>query len=381
MAPVQWLAADADKDDSVCVEVIPDAAEPDVRTSRETLLSAVKSEDEIKAVRKEYKGRKGRNLAKFYENQNERIEELLKPVDQEVDENEEANLVKLKIAMYGSLIANILLLGLQLFAAITSKSLSLFATMADSFMDLASNSVLLFASVSAAKKNIQHFPAGKQRFETAGIVVFSSIMGALSVQLIIEGAKTLGSGDHATDLGVVNLSCIGVAVALKIGLWAYCRLLSQYPTAKILAQDHRNDVLLNIAGIILSILGDKVQWWIDPLGGILIATYILVNWGETAVEHIQMFIGKSASPTFLSRVTYLSMTHHPEVLQVDTVRAYSSGAGYFVEVDLVMDSMTPLQKSHDIGEALQTKIEGLEGVERAFVHIDYETTHAPEHPC
>ncbi|KAI8829226.1 cation efflux family-domain-containing protein [Chytriomyces cf. hyalinus JEL632] len=349
--------------------------------STEALLSAVKSEDEIKAVRKAYKGRKGRNLAKFYESQNERIEELLKPVDQEVDENEEANLVKLNIAMYGSLIANILLLGLQLFAAITSKSLALFATMADSFMDLASNSVLLFASVSAAKKNIQHFPAGKQRFETAGIVVFSSIMGALSVQLIIEGAKTLGSGDHATDLGVVNLSCIGVAVALKICLWAYCRLLSQYPTAKILAQDHRNDVLLNIAGIILSILGDKVKWWIDPLGGILIATYILVNWGETAVEHIQMFIGKSASPTFLSRVTYLAMTHHPEVLQVDTVRAYSSGAGYFVEVDLVMDSMTPLQKSHDIGEALQTKIEGLEGVERAFVHIDYETTHAPEHPC
>ncbi|KAJ3240645.1 hypothetical protein HDU81_003229 [Chytriomyces hyalinus] len=374
MSPARSLSVDAEKE-SVPVDVDTEAGRLSLWSqhsslrSRSTttfvstgaLLSAVKSDEEIEAVRRQYRGKKGRNLAKFYSSQNERIEELLKPVDKELDENDDANLLKLKIAMYGSLGANILLLGLQLFAAITSKSLALFATMADSFMDLASNSVLLIASVSSAKRNVQNFPAGKQRFETAGIVVFSSIMGVLSVQLIIEGAKALGNGDHSTDLGVVNLSCIGVAVGM---------ILSQYPTARILAQDHRNDVLLNITGIVLSILGEKLRWWIDPLGGILIATYILGNWGETAVAHSNVHC-----------VTYLALTHHPEVLQVDTVRAYSSGAGYFVEVDLVMDAMTPLQKSHDVGEALQVKIEALDSVERAFVHIDYETTHAPEHAC
>ncbi|ORY36692.1 hypothetical protein BCR33DRAFT_721502 [Rhizoclosmatium globosum] len=51
--------------------------------------------------------------------------------------------------------------------------------MADAFMDLASSVVLVFATVSAADKNPQHYPAGKQRFETAAIVVFSCIMGSL----------------------------------------------------------------------------------------------------------------------------------------------------------------------------------------------------------
>ena len=37
-----------------------------------------------------------------------------------------------------------------------------------------------------------------------------------------------------------------------------------------------------------------------------------------------------------------------------------------------------LQESHDIGEALQIQIEKLTEVERAFVHIDYEATHAPD---
>lgn len=42
-----------------------------------------------------------------------------------------------------------------------------------------------------------------------------------------------------------------------------------------------------------------------------------------------------------------------------------------------MDSDTPLWKAHDIAQILQDKIEVLPGVDRAFVHVDHETTHAP----
>jgi type III secretory pathway lipoprotein EscJ len=33
----------------------------------------------------------------------------------------------------------------------------------------------------------------------------------------------------------------------------------------------------------------------------------------------------------------------------------------------------------DIGQELQDCLEEMKGVERAFVHLDYETEHAPEH--
>jgi divalent metal cation (Fe/Co/Zn/Cd) transporter len=39
----------------------------------------------------------------------------------------------------------------------------------------------------------------------------------------------------------------------------------------------------------------------------------------------------------------------------------------------------PLREAHDIGEALQEKLERLPEIERAFVHLDYEFTHQPEH--
>jgi hypothetical protein len=42
-----------------------------------------------------------------------------------------------------------------------------------------------------------------------------------------------------------------------------------------------------------------------------------------------------------------------------------------------MDANTPLWKAHDISQQLQDKIEELPNVERASVHVDHETAHAP----
>ena len=73
------------------------------------------------------------------------------------------------------------------------------------------------------------------------------------------------------------------------------------------------------------------------------------------------------------------MTHSPMILAIDTVRAYTSGPRFLVEVDIVMDPNETLRATHDIAEELQTKLESLPDVERAYVHVDYETTHKPEH--
>lgn len=71
------------------------------------------------------------------------------------------------------------------------------------------------------------------------------------------------------------------------------------------------------------------------------------------------------------------MTHSPEIRQIDTVRAYYCGPRLIVEVDIVMDRHANVELAHDTAEALQIKLEKLPSVERAYVHIDYETTHAP----
>ena len=73
------------------------------------------------------------------------------------------------------------------------------------------------------------------------------------------------------------------------------------------------------------------------------------------------------------------MTHSPTIQAIDTVRAYHSGPRIIVEVDVVVDDKETVRVSHDVAEELQMKLESLPDVERAYVHIDYETSHKPEH--
>lgn len=40
-----------------------------------------------------------------------------------------------------------------------------------------------------------------------------------------------------------------------------------------------------------------------------------------------------------------------------------------------MDETLPLKITHDVSQSLQRKMEGLSDVERAFVHVDYESHH------
>ena len=98
-------------------------------------------------------------------------------------------------------------------------------------------------------------------------------------------------------------------------------------------------------------------------------------------------VGKltAASPVLVARLSPLTtmlccttaMTHSPLISQIDTVRAYYSGPRIIVEVDVVMDPDATLRATHDVAEELQSKLESLPDVERAYVHVDYETSHKP----
>jgi len=46
---------------------------------------------------------------------------------------------------------------------------------------------------------------------------------------------------------------------------------------------------------------------------------------------------------------------------------------------VVMDEGRRMGECHDVAEGLQMKLERLPDVERAYVHVDWEVSHRPEH--
>lgn len=160
-------------------------------------------------------------------------------------------------------------------------------------------------------------------------------------------------------------------------MMVYCFLLRRYPACMVFFLDHRNDIAINTFGLVMSIVGTRLVWFLDPLGAILIALLILCSWTSTAYEQVWLLVGKSAPREFISKVLYVSMTHDSRIRSIDTCRAYHAGEKYFVEIDVVMDEDALLRVTHDVSQALQRKVEGLEDVERAFVYVDYDQEHDP----
>ncbi|QRV76769.1 cation efflux family protein [Ceratobasidium sp. AG-Ba] len=345
--------------------------------------SAVKTDVELNELRGRNKA--GKKIEKYHRGQNDLIDSLLKPMEAHTAEAkaaEDEDRLPVRIAIYASLFSNIALSALQLYAAITSGSLSLLATCVDSVFDPGSNLLLNWLHKKSKRLDTNKWPVGGSRLETIGNISYGQLMGAVNLVIVVESIRALvthGDGD-TNKLHIPSIIAVAVAFGVKLALFLYCYALRNSSSqVRMLWEDHRNDLFINGFGILTSAGGAKIAWWLDPSGAIIIASGVLIAWTRTIYGEFELLAGKSAPHEFLQLVIYKAATFSDEIKCLDTVRAYHSGPDYFVEVDIVMDAETPLWKAHDISQQLQDKLETLPGVERAFVHVDHETTHRPEH--
>ncbi|XP_058727407.1 metal tolerance protein 4-like [Vicia villosa] len=299
----------------------------------------------------------------------------------EEDDDDKEELAQQEKAMKISNIANIVLLILKIYATVRSGSLAIGASTLDSVLDLMSGGILWYTHIAMMSVNIYKYPIGKLRVQPVGILVFAAIMATLGFQVLLTALDQLIRNSHSEKLTEEQLLWLCLimifATVVKLMLWLYCRS-SGNTIVRTYADDHYFDVVTNVVGLVAAILGDKCYWWVDPVGAILLAVYTITNWSRTVKENAVLLVGESAPPEFLQKLTYLVL-RHPGVKRVDTVRAYTAGVLYFVEVDIELPKDIPLTESHNIGESLQTKLEKLKEVERAFVHVDFECQHRPEH--
>ncbi|RDX61381.1 Metal tolerance protein 4, partial [Mucuna pruriens] len=284
-------------------------------------------------------------------------------------------------AMMISNYANAALLALKIYVTIRSGSIAVAASTLDSLLDFMAGGILWFTHLAMKNVNMYKYPIGKLRVQPVGIVIFAAVMTTLGFQVLITAVQQVIENNPPEKMSydqLVWLYFIMIfATVVKLALWLYCRN-SGNKIVRAYADDHHFDVVTNVIGLVAAVLGDKFYWWIDPAGAILLSIYTITNWSGTVMEYAVSLVGQSAPPEVLQKLTYL-VVMHSQIKRVDTVRAYTFGVLYFVEVDIELPEDLPLKEAHAIGESLQVKLEKLPEVERAFVHLDFECDHKPEH--
>ncbi|GMF10686.1 unnamed protein product [Phytophthora lilii] len=273
--------------------------------------------------------------------------------------------------------------------AIASNSLALISAVVENMVDLFVQGLLWYAGTRSGKKqDYAKYPAGTSRFEPVAIIVAASVMVLAAIFFIQEAATKVIDGLSSDEPEAPHLSAAAIAIAVtavivKIGLMFYSAWILKSTVSVAVAaihQDNLNDTLSNsfaVAAYVIASVEPKA-WYVDPAGAILIFAYIMVVWGKMAWEQVTQLVGVCASEEFIDEVKDLCKRHHPS-MELDIVRAYHFGSKYLVELEVVVPGEMSVKMAHDIALQMQFKVENLDEVERAFVHVDYQARDYDEH--
>lgn len=360
--------------------------------------SARKSEDEIKRM-------KNKATRHYYEHQNElldyfrEVDELLSetigvvahtlaregdpllPITRARTEEKAAEQKrKDKIAINVNFVTNVFLLLAKIIVILFSDSLSLLASAVDSAMDLISVLIIFFTARAAGTSDIYNYPAGKHRMEPLGVVVFAVVMITSFSQILVQSVQRLTDRNTAiVDLPIIAIVAMIITIVVKAIVWLTYRNFES-TSIRALAQDAENDVVFNVFSILFPFAEHAVHWaYLDPIGALLLSIYIIQEWIGTLWECVRDLVGHRAPPIQHQRIMYLVTRFSPLVKAVQFCNVYSAGGGLIVEIDVLLPRDISLPKSHDICESIQYSIESLTGIQRAYVHADYNANNPSGH--
>jgi len=158
--------------------------------------------------------------------------------------------------------------------------------------------------------------------------------------------------------------------------------------------DCKTDVFFNSLSLAFPYIGYKANlWWLDPAGAGVLSLYIIYDWASTCLENVTRLTGIGVDDEMLKKIIFMAWRFSPIVdgykvssysfelrfqqyliSEFQSINAYHSGEGVWVEIDILLDEKTSLEHAHDVAETMQYCLEGLPDVDRAFVSVDYTTT-------
>lgn len=284
------------------------------------------------------------------------------------------------IAIYVNLVANTVLLAMKIVVTILTSSLSVLASLVDAALDFLSTAIVWVTTRLISRQDRYSYPIGRSKLEPVGVLIFSVIMITAFFQVLLEGfQRFMGNDQTVVRLTTSALIIMAATVVIKGLCWFWCRMIKN-SSVQALAQDAMTDVVFNFFSIIFPLVGYYAQvWWMDPLGGVLLSLWVIINWSETSANHIKNLTGRAASADERNILLYLSMRFAKTIKQIQGLQAYHSGDKLIVEADIVVDENINIRDAHDLGESLQYVLESVPSVDRAFVHLDYASWNLPTH--
>jgi len=261
----------------------------------------------------------------------------------------------------------ILLLGLKLWASISTKSMAVLSDSLNSFLDIFSYTAI-YISVrlqhSQADKNHQF---GHRRAEPiAGFVI--AILAAILGASIIRDSFLGIFEDHTVFHNKIAIVIMIFAIVSKLVIASLYKIFAKKynsPALDASFVDSRNDVFASIVAIIGMLIG---SYW-DHIAGLLIGIWIIYSGVSLGYKNLKYLMGHVPPLEIMEAIKAESMKVHG-VIGMNDLRAHYVGDVVHVELHIEVDEQLSIRDAHDIGIIVRDRLEALPSIQKAFIHID-----------
>ncbi len=273
--------------------------------------------------------------------------------------------------LIASILGNVLLAILKVFVGFLYSSLALISDGIHSLSDVVTSIVGYFGVKIASKPADKTHPFGHSRFESLFAFFIGILLFLVAYEIARDALKRIFSG-HVIEVNSVMLAVVVISIVSKEAMTQYALRVGKKLNNQILVADayhHRSDALSSVAvliGLLLQRLGFTYG---DALAGLVVALLVGKAAAEIVFKNVNYLTGTSPPFELCEKIKETALSVEG-VVGVHDLRAHYVGTKLHVELHIEVPPHITLKEAHDISEEVKRKIEDLDEVEAAFVHVD-----------
>ena len=274
-----------------------------------------------------------------------------------------------------SIIVNIALSIIKLFAGIIAHSSAMISDAVHSASDVFSTFIVMIGIKLASKQPDNEHPYGHERLECVAASVLAVVLFITGLGIDSEALQNIMKGNYNSLQvpGILALIAAIVSIACKEGMYWYTRFYAKKIDSSALMADawhHRSDAFSSV-GALIGIAGARLGFPImDSIASLVIFFFIVKAAFDIFKDAIDKMIDHSCDEETEKEI-YNCIMQNDNVMGIDLLKTRVFGNKIYVDVEIQADPSSTLLEAHNIAENVHDDIENkFSRVKHIMVHMN-----------
>ncbi|HEX8493215.1 MAG TPA: cation diffusion facilitator family transporter [Pyrinomonadaceae bacterium] len=273
-----------------------------------------------------------------------------------------------------SILAAGFLVTLKTATGLLTGSISVWASLLDSAMDILASTINLVAVRAASQPADEDHAYGHGKAESLAGLFQALVIAASGIYLIWEAARRIIK-PQVTSYEWVGMATMLIATATSIALVRRLRRVASETDSLALQSDslhYMTDIYMNMSALVALLIVRLSGWQVaDPLISITIALYILWSAAHVARESIDVLMDRRLPPEVDEQIAEIVARFRQEgALGFHDLRTRRSGSQKFIDLHLEVERDQLLEEAHALTVRVLRAIEAEIPRARVQIHTD-----------